>query len=67
METVNTAAPVVNELFLCPPKRCALEKPEIKGEIHLEAGFTRNGVSADKALGILDHRMKVFHLRGSYR
>jgi len=25
------------------------------------------GVVADKALGILDQRLKVFHLRGSYR
>jgi beta-mannosidase len=109
-DSANPAIPIVNELFLCPPKRCALEKPEIKRAIHLEAGqvvvelqtdvpafyvgldvegmqgifednlftllpaktktvrfFPRNGMPADKVLEILDHRMKVFHLRGSYR
>jgi beta-mannosidase len=109
-DSANSAIPIVNELFLCPPKRCALEKPEIKRAIHLEAGqvvvelqtdvpafyvgldvegmqgifednlftllpaktktvrfFPRNGMPADKVLEILDHRMKVFHLRGSYR
>jgi beta-mannosidase len=109
-DSASTAAPVANELFLCPPKRCALEKPEIKREIRLEAGqitvelqtdvpafyvgldveglpgifednlftllpaitktvrfFPRDGVSADKVLEILNDRLKVLHLRGTYR
>jgi beta-mannosidase len=106
----SIAAPIANELFFCPPKRCALEKPEIKRDVRIEAGgiavelqtdvpvffvsldveglpgffednlFTllpaktktvhfspRDGMSTDEVLEILNDRLKLFHLRGTYR
>jgi beta-mannosidase len=101
--------PLVNELFLCPPKRCDLKAPEIRRKIRREgerivvelrtdlpAFFVSLDVedlpgvfednlftllpeepkllyfqpadSSDRELPVLvENRLKIFHLRGTYR
>jgi beta-mannosidase len=102
--------PLTNELFLCPPKRCDLNVPEIRREIRTEERqiavelrtdmpafcvcldaeglrgvfddnlFTllpekpktvrflpRKEAPLEEAAETIDRRLKLFHLRGTYR
>jgi beta-mannosidase len=101
--------PLVNELFLCPPKHCGLNTPEIRTEIGLKddriviklgtnrpaffvslevegvsgvfsdnlftllpgkpklVDFEPRDATAGDVLDLLNRKLKIFHLRGTYR